>query len=184
MSSAFRSGATRLGGGAVSTESYGFKLGDFECLSVMDGSVNYPLGHLFASVPRAQIEEALGRRNLPLEYITTAYAHLYVNTGEHEVLVDMGAGKVTPSTGRLRQPEPTLEVTLNTAQNTPCFLEVTWKLRVQPALDELAARGWLNPSQIGSVCPSVAPCVDSVQTTVITPATCPELRLDQADAET
>ena len=83
----------------------------------------------------------------------------------------------------MQLPEPTLEVTLNTAQNTPCFLEVTWQLRVQPALDELAARGWLNPPQIGSVCPNVAPCVDSVQTTVITPATCLELRLDQADAE-
>jgi glyoxylase-like metal-dependent hydrolase (beta-lactamase superfamily II) len=87
----------------VNTKSYRFQLGDFECLSLSDGSVDYPPGHLFANVPKAQIEEALRERNLPIDYITTPCTCLYVNTGEHHVLMDMGAGQMTPGTGRLRQ---------------------------------------------------------------------------------
>ena len=85
----------------MNSETYRFKLGHFECICLMDGSVNYPLGHLFANVPKAQVEEALRGRNLPIDYITTPYTHLYVSTGEHQVLVDMGAGNLAPSTGRL-----------------------------------------------------------------------------------
>jgi glyoxylase-like metal-dependent hydrolase (beta-lactamase superfamily II) len=33
--------------------------------------------------------------------ITTPYAYLYVDTGKHKILVDMGAGSLTPKTGRL-----------------------------------------------------------------------------------
>jgi len=87
----------------VSTDSYRFKLGDFECVSLSDGSLDYPLQNFFANVPKAQIEEALRQRNLPIDYITTPYTYLYINTGEHRVLVDMGAGDLVPTTGRLLQ---------------------------------------------------------------------------------
>lgn len=87
----------------MNTGSYRFKLGNFECVSLSDGSHDYPLKNFFANVAIEQIEEALRQRNLPIDYITTPYTYLYVNTGEHRVLVDMGAGKVTPSTGPLRQ---------------------------------------------------------------------------------
>ena len=83
--------------------SHRFKLGDFECVAISDGSVDYPLGNLFANAPKAQIEEALRQHNLPIDYVTTPLTCLYVNTGEHQVLVDMGAGNVAPSTGKLRQ---------------------------------------------------------------------------------
>ena len=85
----------------MSNGSYRFELGDFECVSLSDGSANYPLLNLFANVPRAQIEEALRQRNLPMDYVTTPYACLSVSTGEHQVLVDVGAGSLGPSTGRL-----------------------------------------------------------------------------------
>jgi glyoxylase-like metal-dependent hydrolase (beta-lactamase superfamily II) len=85
----------------VSTGSYRFKLGDFECVSLSDGSVDYPLQSFFANVPRAHVEEALQRRDLPIDYVTTPYTYLYVDTGAHRVLVDMGAGDLRPSTGRL-----------------------------------------------------------------------------------
>jgi glyoxylase-like metal-dependent hydrolase (beta-lactamase superfamily II) len=85
----------------VNNENYRFKLGHFECMCIMDGSVNYPPGHLFANVPKAEVEAALRGQNLPIDYITTPYTHLYVNTGAHQVLVDMGAGNLAPSTGRL-----------------------------------------------------------------------------------
>jgi len=85
----------------VSTGSYRFKLGDFECVSLSDGSVDYPLQSFFANVPKAQIEEALRQRDLPIDYVTTPYTYLYVDTGAHRVLVDMGAGDLRPGTGRL-----------------------------------------------------------------------------------
>ena len=87
----------------MSTGSYRFGLGDFECVSLSDGSVDYPLKNFFANVPIGQVEEALRQRNLPLDYVTTPYTYLFVDTGEHHVLVDMGAGRLGPRTGRLLQ---------------------------------------------------------------------------------
>jgi hypothetical protein len=87
----------------MSTGSYRFGLGDFGCVSLSDGSVDYPLKNFFANVPVERVEEALRQRDLPLDYVTTPYTYLFVDTGEHQVLVDMGAGRLTPRTGRLLQ---------------------------------------------------------------------------------
>jgi glyoxylase-like metal-dependent hydrolase (beta-lactamase superfamily II) len=81
----------------VSIGSYHFQLGRFECLALSDGSWDYPLKNLFANAPLEQIQEALRRRNLPIDYITTPYTCLYVDTGRHRVLVDVGAGPVLGS---------------------------------------------------------------------------------------
>jgi glyoxylase-like metal-dependent hydrolase (beta-lactamase superfamily II) len=80
---------------------YRFSLGDFDCISLSDGSVDYPIKNFFANVPVEQVEEALRQYNLPVEYVTTPYTYLYVDTGAHRALVDMGAGTLTPSTGKL-----------------------------------------------------------------------------------
>jgi glyoxylase-like metal-dependent hydrolase (beta-lactamase superfamily II) len=87
----------------MSTGSYRFKLGDFECVSLSDGSLDYPLKNFFANVPIEQVEDALRQRDLPIDHITTPYTYLYVDTGEHRVLVDMGAGDLGPRTGKLLQ---------------------------------------------------------------------------------
>jgi glyoxylase-like metal-dependent hydrolase (beta-lactamase superfamily II) len=63
--------------------------------------VDYPLVNFFANVPIEQVEEALRQRNLPVEYVTTPYTYLYVDTDEHRALVDMGAGSLAPRTGQL-----------------------------------------------------------------------------------
>ncbi len=91
-------------------ESYGFRLGDFECVSIMDGSHDYPLENFFDNVPKEKVEEVLRRLNLPTDHITTPYTYLFVDTGKHQVLVDIGAGlvdfgtgNVSPTTGRLLQ---------------------------------------------------------------------------------
>jgi glyoxylase-like metal-dependent hydrolase (beta-lactamase superfamily II) len=86
----------RLGEG-----SYRFELGDFKCISVSDGSADFPLKNFFANVPEEKIQELLRERNLPTDHITTPFTYLYVETGEHKVLVDMGAGHLTPKTGKL-----------------------------------------------------------------------------------
>jgi len=87
----------------MSANHYRFELGDFECVCLSDGSMDYPLENLFANVPIEQIQEALRQHNLPIEHVTTPYTYLYVDTGQHRVLVDMGAGDLAPSTGKLLQ---------------------------------------------------------------------------------
>jgi glyoxylase-like metal-dependent hydrolase (beta-lactamase superfamily II) len=77
-------------------------LGSFECLSLSDGSWDYPPNSLFANVPLEDIKDALREHNLPLDYIRAPYTFLYVDTGEHRALVDMGAGdRLAPRTGHL-----------------------------------------------------------------------------------
>jgi glyoxylase-like metal-dependent hydrolase (beta-lactamase superfamily II) len=85
----------------MNTGSYRFKLGTFECVSLSDGSLDYPLQNFFANVPLERVEEVLRQRDLPTDYITTPYTYLYVNTGTHRALVDMGAGHLGPRTGKL-----------------------------------------------------------------------------------
>jgi glyoxylase-like metal-dependent hydrolase (beta-lactamase superfamily II) len=80
---------------------YRFELGRFSCVSLSDGSYDYPLESFFANVPLEQVEDALRQRDLPTDYITTPYTYLYVDTGQHHVLVDMGAGHLGPRTGQL-----------------------------------------------------------------------------------
>jgi len=86
----------------MTTETYRFNLGDFECISISDGSMNYPLENFFANVPRDQVEALLRQRNLTTEHITTPYTCLFVNTGQHKVMVDTGSGhNLGPSAGKL-----------------------------------------------------------------------------------
>jgi glyoxylase-like metal-dependent hydrolase (beta-lactamase superfamily II) len=81
----------------MSSRGYRFKLGDLSCACLSDGSWDYPLQTLFANVPRTQIQEALGSHGGQTDYVTTPYTNLYVNTGEHQVLVDTGAGNLLGS---------------------------------------------------------------------------------------
>ncbi len=76
----------------MDTRSFHFEVGEFECVSVSDGALNYPPESFFANVPLERVEEALWQRNLPTAQITTPYTCLFIDTGEHRVLVDTGAG--------------------------------------------------------------------------------------------
>jgi glyoxylase-like metal-dependent hydrolase (beta-lactamase superfamily II) len=81
---------------------YRFALGDYECVCLYDGIYNYALSEKFAGVPREEVQEALRQHNLPTESARSPYTFLYVNTGEHQVLMDMGAGEWGGATaGRL-----------------------------------------------------------------------------------
>jgi hypothetical protein len=64
-----------------------FGVGGFECVSVSDGGLNYPTESLFSNVPLERVEEALRHLDLPTSQVLTPYPCLYVNTGEHRVLV-------------------------------------------------------------------------------------------------
>jgi glyoxylase-like metal-dependent hydrolase (beta-lactamase superfamily II) len=85
---------------AVST-AYRFSLGSFECMALSDGEYTYPIESLFANVDEETVNTALRRRNLPTGKVTTPYTCLFINTGAHKVLVDVGAGDLAPTTGTM-----------------------------------------------------------------------------------
>jgi glyoxylase-like metal-dependent hydrolase (beta-lactamase superfamily II) len=72
--------------------SFRFGVGQFECVSVSDGALNYPPESLFSNVPLERVEEALRHLDLPTSQVMTPYTCLYIDTGEHRVMVDTGAG--------------------------------------------------------------------------------------------
>lgn len=80
---------------------YSWNLGDFRCFCLYDGFHRYQLDEFFQGVPRARIRAALRRRDEPTQYIETPYTCLLIDTGERRVLIDMGAGSLTPNTGLL-----------------------------------------------------------------------------------
>ncbi|MFC1717924.1 MBL fold metallo-hydrolase [Candidatus Poribacteria bacterium] len=87
-------------------ENYHFKLGTFDCIVVSDGTFSYPhpAAIFFANAPEEPLAEALREHNLDPERWdehVSPYLSLVVNTGEHLVLVDTGAGGMVPSTGKL-----------------------------------------------------------------------------------
>jgi len=97
----------------MNTDIYRFKLGDFQCIAVSDGTHTYgpptfppPAIFLFANAPRERLEQVLRKHNLrPEQWLewTSPYICLVVNTGKQWVLVDTGADGLSPSTGRLLQ---------------------------------------------------------------------------------
>ncbi len=81
---------------------YMHRIGELELIALSDGGWDYPLPNLFPNVPSEQLQAALGQYNPPMEYVTTPYTYLCVNTGQHAVLVDMGAGSgFAPRAGKL-----------------------------------------------------------------------------------
>ena len=74
--------------------SFCFGVGEFECLSLSDGALNYPPESFFSNVPLERVEVALRERNLSTAQVMTPYTCLYIYTGEHRVLVDAGAGNL------------------------------------------------------------------------------------------
>jgi len=98
---------------AMNAETYGFRVGNFECMAVSDGTHTYappafppPANFLFTNAPGQRLEQALLEHNLQLENWAewvSPYICLTVNTGEHRVLVDTGANGLGPNTGKLLQ---------------------------------------------------------------------------------
>ena len=78
----------------MDTGCFRFKIGEFECVAVSDGALNYPPESFFANVPLECVEEALRERNLPSAQIRTPYTCLFIDAGEHRVMADAGAGEL------------------------------------------------------------------------------------------
>ena len=80
---------------------YRFTLGAFQCVCLSDGGSFYPPGYFFTNAPPDQVEALLLDHNLPTDEIWTPYTFLFVDTGQQKVLVNMGAGPLRPTTGKL-----------------------------------------------------------------------------------
>lgn len=78
-----------------------FQLGNSVCVSLCDGIVDYKLESMVNNAPITDVEAALQAHGMPTDVITTPYAYLYVETSRHKILVDMGAGNLAPTTGKL-----------------------------------------------------------------------------------
>ena len=91
----------------MSNGSFPFQVGTFECIVVSDGTRAYhhPI-QIFVSVnaPKENLEQMLREYNLDpeqWEQYVSPYPSLVINTGQHRVLVDTGAGGLEPTTGKL-----------------------------------------------------------------------------------
>jgi glyoxylase-like metal-dependent hydrolase (beta-lactamase superfamily II) len=90
----------------MSDKSYRFKVGKFKCTIILDGEHLYehPAVLLFANAPQSELQGALARHGIDLASWTgwlSPYPGLVIDTGEHKVLVDTGAGGSLPGTGEL-----------------------------------------------------------------------------------
>ncbi len=86
----------------MSTESYRFKVGSFDCIAVNDGTWVYSASEYFANAPHEGLERALRAHHLQPDRILSPYTCLMIQTGRHRVLVDTGVGVgLTPETGNL-----------------------------------------------------------------------------------
>lgn len=58
---------------------------------------------MVANAPRPEVEAILQAHGLPTQVVTTPFTFLYVSTGKHQVLVDIGAGDLLSTSGKLLQ---------------------------------------------------------------------------------
>jgi glyoxylase-like metal-dependent hydrolase (beta-lactamase superfamily II) len=97
----------------MNTEIYRFQIGDFSCMAIYDGTMKYgppafaqPAQFFFGSAPQDKLREALLRYQINLDTWTewsTDYTCLFIDTGQQKILVDTGAGNLSPTTGKLPQ---------------------------------------------------------------------------------
>lgn len=86
----------------MKNNSFHFTLGDFKCMAVSDGTFTYPDVSFYKNAPKEQLQKVFQEYDLQSDQITTPYTCLFIDTGEHRILVDTGMGAgVVPSVGNL-----------------------------------------------------------------------------------
>ena len=80
-----------------------FQIGTFSCLALLDGTFQYPPSLFFANVPPDVYEPRLRESGQSATALEVPYICLYIDTGDHRVLVDTGAAGIGPTTGKLSE---------------------------------------------------------------------------------
>src|SRR5512142_2495828 len=85
----------------MNADFYRFSVGHFDCISILDGYVDYSIEHMYANAPKEQVEAALQDHALPVDKVTTPYTYLIVDHDGRRTLVDIGGGGIIPGTGKM-----------------------------------------------------------------------------------
>ncbi len=86
----------------MNNETFPFKIGNFECIALCDGTFAYSGQTFFVNAPRERLEQALREHDIEPGEIAAPWTCLFINTGQHWVLADTGGGAgPVPSAGRL-----------------------------------------------------------------------------------
>lgn len=86
----------------MKNNSFLFKLGNFKCIAVSDGTFTYSDISFYQNAPKEHLQKVFREHDLQSGQITTPYTCLFIDTGEHRILVDTGMGAgVVPSVGNL-----------------------------------------------------------------------------------
>ncbi|MEL6605299.1 MAG: MBL fold metallo-hydrolase, partial [Cyanobacteria bacterium J06614_10] len=81
---------------------YHFKVGDFNAMVVSDGTLSFPASFFVPNADANAVTTVLTEHFLPSENIFAHLNTLYVETDEHKVLIDTGAGNAFgPTAGSL-----------------------------------------------------------------------------------
>jgi len=85
---------------------YRFLIGLYRCMIVLDGMRAYanPGRRFFANAPAMQLADTLRGHDLDFDTWTeymSPYPSLLIETGLHRILIDVGAGSMTPGCGNL-----------------------------------------------------------------------------------
>jgi glyoxylase-like metal-dependent hydrolase (beta-lactamase superfamily II) len=78
-----------------------FRVGALQCLAINDGNTTYEAADYVVNAPREQVEQALVAHGDRPDDIPSPYSGLLVRTDSHLVLIDTGAGDLTPTVGKL-----------------------------------------------------------------------------------
>lgn len=86
----------------MKNNSFLFKIGNFKCIAVSDGTFTYSDVSFYQNAPKEHLQKVFREHDLQSGQITTPYTCLFIDTGKRRILVDTGMGTgVAPSVGNL-----------------------------------------------------------------------------------
>jgi glyoxylase-like metal-dependent hydrolase (beta-lactamase superfamily II) len=90
----------------LENEFFRFNVGEFDCIAIQDGIVDYhnPAQTFFANAPVDEVDRLLCKAGLSRDswpVYSSPYICLLIIACDQRILIDTGAGTLTPGTGRL-----------------------------------------------------------------------------------
>jgi glyoxylase-like metal-dependent hydrolase (beta-lactamase superfamily II) len=80
---------------------FAFRIGAIDCIAVNDGDMDYDATKYVVNAPANEVEQALKAHGHQPDSIPSPYSGLFIRTDSNLVLIDTGAGDLTPSVGKL-----------------------------------------------------------------------------------